>query len=80
MLYSDVVGYQHFGGPCCLHFHVEVKMDATRSSETLVSYHFIAWCLNPKDHDLNLFEAFSGLGICLYLEFGKCSSGQLCQC
>jgi len=24
MPYSDVVGYQCFRGPCCLHFHSEV--------------------------------------------------------
>jgi len=31
---SVVVGYQSFGGPCCIH------LQAARSSETLVSYHF----------------------------------------
>jgi len=29
-----------------------LKMEAARSSETLVSYH-ITWCHNPKDLDLN---------------------------
>jgi hypothetical protein len=24
--YSDVVGYQHFGGPCCLHLQDERKV------------------------------------------------------
>jgi hypothetical protein len=24
MPYSDVIGYQHFGGPCCFHLHPEV--------------------------------------------------------
>jgi hypothetical protein len=25
VLCSDVVGYKHSGGPCCLHLHSEVK-------------------------------------------------------
>jgi hypothetical protein len=29
-----VVGYQRFGGPCCLHLQGDMKMDATWSSET----------------------------------------------
>jgi hypothetical protein len=32
---SYVVGYQRFGGPCCLHVQGEVKMEAAWSSETL---------------------------------------------
>jgi len=34
---SAEVGYHHFGGPCCLHLQGEVKMEAERSSEMLVS-------------------------------------------
>jgi len=26
MLYSDVVGYHHFGGPCFLYLHGEVNV------------------------------------------------------
>jgi hypothetical protein len=29
---SDVAGYQHFGGPCSLHLHCTLKMEAARSS------------------------------------------------
>jgi hypothetical protein len=36
---SVVVGYQCFRGPCCLHLHFTIKMEAARSSETMVSYH-----------------------------------------
>jgi hypothetical protein len=31
-----------------------VKMEAARSSKTLVSYYIIAGCHNPEDHELNL--------------------------
>jgi len=34
--YRVVVGYQRFGGPCCLHLHGEVKMAPACTSETLV--------------------------------------------
>jgi len=30
---SDVVGHQCFGGPCCLHLHCTVKMEAAWSSK-----------------------------------------------
>jgi hypothetical protein len=33
-----VVGYQRFRGSCCLQLHFILKMEATYSSETLVSY------------------------------------------
>jgi hypothetical protein len=39
---SVVVGYQCFGGLCCLHFQDEVltlKMEAAKSSETAITYH-----------------------------------------
>jgi len=39
MVCSVVVGYQHSGGPCCLHLHIfRMKMEAGWSSETLGSY------------------------------------------
>jgi len=41
---SDVVGYQHFGGPCC--------MLPLCSSEVMVSYHITIWYQNPEDHSL----------------------------
>jgi hypothetical protein len=28
---SDVVGYQHFRGLCCLHLHDEVKMEGVNT-------------------------------------------------
>jgi len=42
---SVVVGYQNFGGPCCLHLQDEV---------TLVSYHKLIRRHNPEDRDLKL--------------------------
>jgi hypothetical protein len=38
-LCNDVVGYQCSRGPCCLHLHFTLKMEAEWSSETLASYH-----------------------------------------
>jgi len=38
---NDVVGYQRFGGQCCVHLHFTFK-EAAWSSETLVSYHIMA--------------------------------------
>jgi len=66
MLCSVVVGYQHFGGPCCLHLLVVrlcsvavryqcfggpfmLKMEAARSSETLILYCNTIWHHNPED-------------------------------
>jgi hypothetical protein len=48
---GDVVEYQHFGGPCCLHLEDEVTHFT--SSKALVSYHIIIWHHNPED-DLNV--------------------------
>jgi hypothetical protein len=41
---SYMVGYQCF----------TLKMEAARSSETLVFYHITTWYHNPEDHDLIL--------------------------
>jgi hypothetical protein len=43
-----VVGYKHFEGPC-----FTIKMEAARSSKTLVSYHNIMWQNNPEHINLN---------------------------
>jgi len=50
---SDVVGCQHFGGPCC--FYLTLKMETAISSESLISYHITTWHHNPEDHNLNLY-------------------------
>jgi hypothetical protein len=43
-----VVGYQRFGGLCCLHLQGEAWI-----SETSVSYRNITWRHSPEDLDLN---------------------------
>jgi hypothetical protein len=52
---SVAVGYDHFGGPCCLH----VQNEAARSWERLVSYRNTKWCRNPEDLDLKIEVYFS---------------------
>jgi len=48
---SDVVRYQPFGEPCCLHLQGGVT---SRFSGKLVSYHITTWSRNPLlDYDLN---------------------------
>jgi hypothetical protein len=47
---SVVVGYQCFGGPCCLHLKCEVKM--------VVSYHNITRRHSAEDFDLRLLILF----------------------
>jgi len=49
-LCSDVVGYQQFGGPCCLDLQGELK--AAKSSETWLSYHITTQYHNPENFDL----------------------------
>jgi hypothetical protein len=42
---SDAGGYRRFGWPCCLQLHFILKMETTKFSETLVSYH-----INTRRH------------------------------
>jgi hypothetical protein len=55
--YNDVVEYQCFGGPWCLHLQGE-GLGAAWPSETLVSYDITMGCDKPEDRDLNLLLSF----------------------
>jgi len=52
MPYSVVEGYQRFGRPCCLHLQGEGKLEAARTSETLVPYSNTTGRHNPEQLDL----------------------------
>jgi hypothetical protein len=45
-------GSSSIGGPCCLHLQSEVKMEAAKSSETLVSYHITTQRHNSEENEL----------------------------
>jgi hypothetical protein len=48
-LCNVVLGYQRFGGPCCLHLQGE---EVAWTSEMLVSYHITTRHYNPEELDL----------------------------
>jgi len=53
--------------------HVILKMEATRSSETLVSYHSTQQSHNSEDHDLDFWKMSSAITD-LFVSFGIQSS------
>jgi hypothetical protein len=56
---SDVLWYHCYWGPCCL-CHFTLKMEATRSSETLVSYHIIYTTSQPRRPRLQYLSEWKG--------------------
>jgi hypothetical protein len=42
MLRIDMVGYQHFRGPCCLHLYFTLKMEVAWSSIGILQHHYTA--------------------------------------
>jgi hypothetical protein len=64
-LWKDAVGYQRFGGPCCLHLESEVNgargggVHSTLKMEAAWPYHINIWCHNPEDHNLYLHRSVS---------------------
>jgi hypothetical protein len=69
ILYSDAVGYQCFGGPCCLQLQGEVTMETARLSEMLVSYSSTIWHHDPEALDLNLQKLCSHIYFLLFGSF-----------
>jgi len=63
---SDVVGYQHFGGPCCSHLQSKVVVKAAWSSEMLVCHHITTWHQNSEDHNLDLVISYINTRLCKY--------------
>jgi len=45
--HSEVVGYQHFWGPCCLHIHFILKWRQHGPQK---------WCHNPEDPNLKFLK------------------------
>jgi len=52
-----VVGYHLFGG--LKYFSSALKMEATWSSDTLVSTHHTTWHDNPENHEFQAHNRFS---------------------
>jgi hypothetical protein len=64
-----VVGYQCFGGSCCLHVNFTLKTEATQPSETLVTYNIATLCHKPEDHGFNLHRRGNLKSRNVYLDF-----------
>jgi len=54
---SDVVGDQHFGGPCCLHLHPE----DVGSTVCILPHH------NPEDYDWKIITVYAEVSLLLLL-------------
>jgi hypothetical protein len=44
--------YQRFRGPCCLHHHGALMLEAARSSEMTVNFYQTTWRYNPENSHL----------------------------
>jgi len=64
---SVVVGYQHFGGLCCLHSQGE--MEAAWSSKVSVYYHNTMLRHNTQDLDLKQHISDTAVNLLIQVEF-----------
>jgi hypothetical protein len=68
-----MIGYQHFGGLCCL------KMEAALLSKMLVSYHITTQYCNPEDQNM-ILHCCENLEYCIRCFFIAYSCKYIAEC